>query len=219
VLVIGLLIWILGAIGNGNIDPLGWGLVGNSGLAIYAEIVFGMALGLFLIIQAIRYGVVWTRPLQRLLFRVPGLGPALETLSLARLSWLMHLTMNSGMDLRKALRMSLRGSGNVRYVERAAEIDRTIASGRPIHEAFREARLFPPEFLDAVQVGEDSGRLVESLAVLARQYRERSDLAMFVLTRVAGYGVWLVIATIIILLIFRLAGFYLGALRDAAAPL
>lgn len=219
ILVIGFLIWIMGTIGSGTVDPLGWGLIGNSGLLIYAEIVFGMALAVFLIVQGIRYGLVWTRPVQHVLLRLPGLGPALETLSMARMSWLMHLTLNAGMEIRRAMRMSVRGSGNVRYIERMGDIDRTIASGRPIHEAFQEANVFPPEFLDAVQVGEESGRLVESLAVLSRQYRDRAEVAMVVITRIAGYTVWLTIAVIIVLLIFRLAGFYLGTLRAAGAPL
>ncbi|MCL4190228.1 MAG: type II secretion system F family protein [Thermoguttaceae bacterium] len=219
ILVIGFLIWIMGTIGSGTVDPLGWGLIGNSGLLIYAEIVFGMALAVFLIVQGIRYGLVWTRPVQHVLLRLPGLGPALETLSMARMSWLMHLTLNAGMEIRRAMRMSVRGSGNVRYIERMGDIDRTIASGRPIYEAFQEANVFPPEFLDAVQVGEESGRLVESLAVLSRQYRDRAEVAMVVITRIAGYTVWLTIAVIIVLLIFRLAGFYLGTLRAAGAPL
>jgi len=219
ILVIGFLIWIMGTIGSGTIDPLGWGLIGNRGLLIYTEIVFGMALAVFLIVQGIRYGLVWTRPVQHVLLRLPGLGPALETLSMARMSWLMHLTLNAGMEIRRALRMSVRGSGNVRYIERMGDIDRTIASGRPIHEAFQEAKVFPPEFLDAVQVGEESGRLVESLAVLSRQYRERAEVAMVVITRIAGYAVWLTIALIIVLLIFRLAGFYLGQIQAAGAPL
>ena len=51
--------------------------------------------------------MMWVRPLQRAVMGVPVLGPALQTLALARIAWSMHLTMNAGMEVRKALRLSL----------------------------------------------------------------------------------------------------------------
>ncbi len=38
---------------------------------------------------------------------------------------------------------------------------------------------------------------------------------MAVLTKAAGYGVWFLVAALIITLIFRLAGVYLGNLNQA----
>ena len=53
--------------------------------------------------------------LQRL--RIPVLGPALETLALSRLAWAMYLTMNTGMDVRRAMRLSLASTNHARYIE------------------------------------------------------------------------------------------------------
>jgi type II secretory pathway component PulF len=74
---------------------------------------------------------------------------------------------------------------------------------------------FPPEFIHAVEVGEDSGRLTESLGIVARQYQDESRRALAMLTQFAGYIVWAAVAFLIILLIFRLAGNYIGAINDA----
>ena len=127
----------------------------------------------------------------------------------------MHLTMNAGMDLRKALRLSLRNTGSVRYTDAADKIDATIAAGNSIYEAFYEAGCFPPDFLDSVEVGEHSGRLVESMAHLSRQYQEQARAALATLTMVAGIAVWGLVAILIICLIFRLAFFYIGVINGA----
>jgi type IV pilus assembly protein PilC len=219
VVVIGLLIWILGMIGQSTgttVDILGWGLVGNRGLAIYASGVTLVCVALAGLIFGLGRGLAWTRPLQHLLMRVPQLGKALETLAIARLAWALHLTQNAGMDLRPSLKLALESTGNARYIDAVPAVDRVIARGDTIEEAFRSSGVFPGEFLDAVHVGEQSGRLVESLAVLSRQYHERADAAMRVLTMAAGFAVWMLIAGVIILVIFRIFSSYVGMLNDAA---
>jgi type IV pilus assembly protein PilC len=216
VVVIGLLIWILGMIGKGDTDILGWGLVGNRGLAIYSGAVALIGLSVAGLIFAVGRGLAWTRPIQHLVMRVPQLGKALETLAIARLAWVLHLTQNAGMALRPSLKLALESTGNARYIDAVAAVDKVIARGDTIEEAFRASGVFPQEFLDAVLVGEQSGRLVESLAVLSRQYHQRADAAMRVLTMLAGYAVWVLIAGIIIMVIFRIFLPYINMLNNAA---
>jgi type IV pilus assembly protein PilC len=218
--VVGFLIWIGGVIGqmgggNNPIDFLGFGLVGDRGLVIYLAIVATAAAVVWFLIRAASRGLIWVRPIQRVVLRVPVLGPALRTLGLARLAWAMHLTLNAGMELRKALRLSLRNTGNALYIDAADKIDATIAAGNSIHEAFDNAGCFPPDFLDSVDVGEHSGRLVESMAHLSRQYQEQARAALATLTMAAGICVWALVAILIICLIFRLFSFYFNTLNNA----
>lgn len=217
--VIGLLIWFLGFINQGGgprIDPLGFGLIGERGLAIYlagVAVVAGLIAGT---LWAIRRGVLWTRPIQRLMLRLPVVGPALRTLALGRIAWAMHLTFHTGMDPRRALRLSLQSAGNARFQDDIPKIDERIAAGESVYAAFLHAGHYPNDFLDTLAVAEQSGRLSESLAVLAEQYRQRAQFALTGLTAAAGFCVWAMVAAIIIVLIFRIFGFYLGAIRDAA---
>jgi type II secretory pathway component PulF len=216
--IVGLLIWVTGLIGQMTgvpIDILGFGLVGNRGLAIYLAFVAAVGILLFALIRASVRGLVWTRPIQRGVLRIPVLGPALQTLALARLAWSMDQTMNAGMELRQALQLSLRSTNNAFYTDRIERIDAEIAGGNSIHEAFRAAGGFPADFLDALEVGEHSGQLVESMGLLSRQYQDQARVALATLTTVAGLAVWAVVATLIIALIFRLFMFYLGAINDA----
>jgi len=218
ILVVGFLIWILGFIrklAGTDVDILGLGLVGNTGLAIYIAFLVALGAMLLLVLQAVRRGLIWTRPIQRGVLRLPWLGRALETLALARLAWTLHLTVKVGMDVPAALRLSLQSAGNARFTDQIDPIAADIAAGSSIHEAFLHAGSYPTEFLDGLSVGEQTGKLDESMATLSGQYQERARVALSVLTVLAGLAVWGLVALVIIVLIFRLFGFYLGTIQDA----
>ena len=218
VLIVGLLIWSVGIIGQTRgmtIDPLGLGLTGNRGLAIYAGCVAAAAALIAGLVTAVRRGWFWGGAVQRALFRLPVLGPTLQTIALARLAWAMHLTLGVGMDVRRALKVSLQSARSAVLSGHIPQIDAAIARGDSIYEAFLGTGAYPVEFLDTLAVSEQSGRLAESLALLSRQYQERARAALRTLTMLAGFAVWAVVALLIIAVIFRLAAFYLGTLDEA----
>ena len=76
------------------------------------------------------------------------------------------------------------------------------------------AGCFPADFLDAVAVGEQSGALVESMGRLSRLYQDQARTALAALNVLAGFAVYAAVAMVIIVLIFRLAGFYFRTLND-----
>jgi type IV pilus assembly protein PilC len=209
VVIIGGLIWIMGMIGQG-MDPLGFGLVGNSGLMIYIAFVGTVGVVFFLILQAVRRGLVWTRPIQRVVLRLPVLGRALQTIALARLAWALHLALNTEMDVRRALRLSLNSSGNALFTDQIKVIEAEIGAGNSIYEACLAAGCFPADFLDALAVGEQSGKLVESMGRISRIYQDQARTALTVLNTLAAFAVFALIAAILIFLIFRL--FFIGYL-------
>jgi len=215
--VVGFLIWIMGIIGqrgDNAVDPLGFGLVGNTGLAAYLTFLALIGIALFLVYQAIRRGMIWTAPIQLLLLRIPILGQAFQSVAMARLTWALHLTLEAGMGLRRALGISLRSTRNAHYTRHIRSVDRAIEAGEPVHQAFRDTGAFTPHFIDAVHVGEESGRLVESMAILSRQYREQAEAAFRAMTVLGGFAVWILVAAIIIFFIFRLAFFYINTLNS-----
>src|SRR5205823_7352371 len=104
ILVVGVLIWVLGIVAQRNngqpIDILGFGLIGNRGLFIYMNLVIIATLCVTGLIVAVKRGMLWTRPLQHGVMRLPAIGAALERICLARVAWALHLTLNVEMDLR-----------------------------------------------------------------------------------------------------------------------
>jgi type IV pilus assembly protein PilC len=218
-LVIGILIWVMGIVAQRNngtpIDLLGFGLVGGRGLVIYINFLIAVGLCVTGLVIAVRRGVLWTRPLQRAVYRVPGLGTSLEKLALARLTWALHLLMNVEMDLRKVVPLVLRATGSDYYIRHTGQVVRDVAAGEPIHVAFSLSGAFRSDFIDALQVGEESGQIVESTERLSRRYQEEAEMALQTLTKLAGFAVWAIVAALVTLMIFRLFGFYLNTINDA----
>jgi len=217
VAIVGFLIWIMGVInpsGDHPIDPLGLGLLGTRGLLIYVAFLATVGVLLAVIVQAVRRGLVWTRPIQRAATRLPLLGRALEAVALGRLTWSLHLTLDAGMEIRRAVRLSLRSTRNARFIDTTGPIEAAITSGDPLYETFLRTGVYPNHFLDALQVGEQSGKLVESMGLLSRQYRDQAQNGLNILAVVAGFAVWMIVAGIIIALIFRLFFFYVNTLWD-----
>lgn len=219
VAVVGLVIYVMGflpTMEDGKpLDILGLGLYGGRGLVLYLMIVCAVVGAIAVVIQAIRRGLVWTRPLQLLLVRLPGIGRPIETLALAQFAWTMYVTLEAGMDVLKALPLCLRSTGNARYTDRTTEVLQEIRAGGEITHALADTKAFPRTFLDSVRVGEESGRLPETLALLSEQYQDQAKRAMAALTVVGGFLVWGMVAMLIILMIFRVASVYLGTLNNA----
>ena len=121
ILVIGLYIWVLGMMPpmqNGEpFDILGFGLYGGRGVAIYFTFIGMIVLGGVLLYGASRRGLSGTGGLQKVLLRAPVIGPCLRTLALSRLAWSLHLTLDTGMELSRAIPLSFRSTNNAHYIE------------------------------------------------------------------------------------------------------
>jgi type IV pilus assembly protein PilC len=220
--VIGFLIWFSAVIrrmtGNPT-DLLGVGLTGELGLLVYLIFLAILGAGVFLVYRASVTGQLWATPVQRFVLRIPMLGPAIRTLSIARFAWTLHIALDTAIDVKKALLLSLASTHNIEFTEQGPKIEQVISRGHPIHEALREAKIFPFDLVHTVQVGEESGRLSETLGILARQELESARIAFSVLTKAAGWGVWVLVAAFIIMLIFRMAGVYFGSINQALKQL
>jgi type IV pilus assembly protein PilC len=216
--VIGFLIWISAVIGRTTGSPtdlLGIGLTGEWGLFVYLIFLGLVGTGIFLAYRATITGQLWVAPIQRFVLRLPVLGGALRSLSIARFAWTLHITTTTALDVKQCLLLSLASTHNMEFIDQSPRIERVINRGHPIYEAMMETRLFPSELIHSVQVGEQSGRLDETLAIIARQQLESARTALTLLTRGAGFVIWMLVAGLIIVLIFRLAGVYLGGINQA----
>lgn len=217
--VITLLILILGMIadtrGGDPIDPLGLGLTGTRGALTFLLSVAGLLGGLFL------FYLLATRLLRQkaavdgLLLRVPVLGPCLQALALARFCLALRLTTETGMPITEAVRLSLRATGNEAFIAQTKTMERTLKGGDELAMALARARVFGDEFTSILSVGEESGRISEVLEHQAEYYEEEAARRLKLLAQAAAWGVWLLVAVLIIIAIFRIAGVYLGAI-DAA---
>ncbi len=215
--VVALLIVALGWVGQQTgeeTDILGFGLVGTRGLIRFVTGLGALFVAGLLTYRLLSKGFVAEKVAQGLM-RVPGLGPVLRVTSLSRFAWSLGLALDSGADARQSVKLALFSTQNQFYTRHAEEVDRRLRRGDEIYEALLATDAFPAEFLDAVQVGEQSGKISESLLRLADRYREQAKVVMAGLTFAATVAVWFLVGMLIILLIFRIFFFYLGMLQEA----
>lgn len=216
--VVGLMILIGGVIETAPgkpLDLLGFGLTGMSGLVTYAGLLGAIVIGALLL-----KGYLDRRPYVRAAWiefwtNQPVIGPCLKKISLARIAWGLHLTLNVDMDLRRVAPIVLNISGNRYYAKHGAGVADEIGNGNPLSVAFAKTEVFPREFLDALAVAEESGQLVESMQRLSRQYEEEAESAMTTLSAVLAGFIWAGVATMIVILIFRIFNFYTKTIYDA----
>jgi type II secretory pathway component PulF len=129
----------------------------------------------------------------------------------------MRLTLGSGLAVKPALRASLRASGNAAYESRTAVAVGAVKRGNDLTEILAQTRLFPTEFLNIVATAEEAGRVPEVMEHQAMFYQEEAERRMKVLTALAGWGVYLFVAIVIIFCIFRIYSSYIGLLNKVSS--
>lgn len=206
VFVIAGLILVLGLIGDAKdgqaIDPLGVGLTGPRGAVIFLLIVFGTLTGLIGLYFASKRFMSQKAGVDALLLRLPGVGPCLSALALGRFSLAMRLTLETSLPLAESVRLSLRATDNAAFQSVASRVGKNLRDG--LAAPLAASGVFPAEFCSTVAVAEESGRLPEVMRQQAKLYQELAETRLTVLMRLAGFGVWAVVALFIIIAIFRI---------------
>jgi type II secretory pathway component PulF len=211
ILVVAGLIFLLGVLpaksADGTApDPLGLGLAGATGAMIFLATVVAVI--------AILFGLYWLTTvllrrksaLDRLLLCLPIVGPCLEATALARICLALRLTLDSSLSIAKALRLSLRAADNAAYESVSDDVIDAIKRGDGLAETLTRTGLFPWDFQAILAVGEESGEQPEAMGRQAKHYQELAEHRLKLLTQAASWGVWLLVAGIVIFVIFRIFG-------------
>ncbi len=209
------MIFILGIFGS-TFDPLGFGLTGTTGAIKFLLGWFGtigiLVFAYFVLTRSLRQQVM----VDELILRTPVFGPCMRAMAMTRFCMALRLTMETGMPVARALKLSLRATANSAYEARVDQVGNAIRNGEDLTEALRVTGLFTDDFLDIMATAEESGRTVEVMQRQAKHYEEETGRRLTILTQVASKGIWLMIALIIIFLIFRIFSTYLGLIDTKA---
>ena len=206
-LVIAMMIYLLAVLspsGTQPFDPLGFGYTGVWGAFKFLLHFFGS------IAAVVGIYFLATRSLQRraavqeAILRLPAVGPCLSAIMLWRFCLALRLTMNTGMSILSAARLSLRATGSAASSARANQVREALREGKDLAEALAVTGLFPQNFLDIVANAEEGGRVPEVMRHQAEFYEEEARRRLTILTRSASSAIWLIVAGTLIFLIFRI---------------
>ena len=99
------------------------------------------------------------RGLDWLWLRVPAFGPMLRKVALSRSLRTLATTVNAGVPMLDAIKLSAGVAGNVWYEAAWATVADQVAAGRQINQALDKHPLFPPTLVQMIGSGEATGRL------------------------------------------------------------
>jgi type IV pilus assembly protein PilC len=120
--------------------------------------------------------------IDRLLLKIPVIGPLLQKIAVARFSRTLGTLVSSGVPILDGLSIVSRASGN-RTIETAILNARaSIREGETIAEPLGRSGMFPPMVIQMISVGESTGALDSMLSKIADFYEEEVDVAVGNLT-------------------------------------
>ena len=195
-----------------DIFRLGLSPIGN--LLLFWSVIIGGSVTIWLTIRAAVAGWLGRIPMW-LALHVPLLGSTIKTLSLSRFAWSFGMAIDSGMDAKRAIRLGVRSTQNPFYTAHEDALAESVADGDEFFVAMDRTAAFPPDLLQAVQVGEQTGELTESLQRLSDDYREQSEFSLRRISQVSGFCIFVVVAAILGIAVMLMYANYLGTLHEA----
>lgn len=215
ILVVALLIYLPSVLIPGKeVDLLGFGLVGYDGLMTYTMIISSVAFAILVLWVLAKNG--YFNFMADIGARLPLVGKTFAIFPEARFVQTLSLAIEAGMDAWTAIELSFNSAGTPRFASKASAAKDAILQGQDMHRVLADTGLFQEETLETVELGEDSGRLSETLDKHFKYLKAQVKTSMAKLTYIASGIIWFVVAALLVTIIFRVFSLYVGNIGDAA---
>ena len=135
----------------------------------------GIIAGIFGLQRLLRKSRSARDKFDRLLLKLPIVGPILEKSAVARFGRTLATTFAAGVPLVDALDSVSGASGNIVFEEATKRIKDDVSTGQQLQFAMRNSGIFPAMAIQMVAIGEESGALDEMLDKVATFYEEEVD--------------------------------------------
>jgi len=133
--------------------------------------------------------VMWARTpggrrrLQCLSLKLPLVGRVVTSVILSRVLLVWAWMLRSHVSVLDAIRQTREATSHVVFLKLIDDVEQAVTEGRSISAVLRQSRVVPAPVVSAIAVGEDSGRLGESLEFVGRWMEEEANTAVTALTR------------------------------------
>ncbi|OGG15584.1 hypothetical protein A3D77_02710 [Candidatus Gottesmanbacteria bacterium RIFCSPHIGHO2_02_FULL_39_11] len=172
---------------------------------------WGWLLGIILVLLIVFYGRFSKTRMGRtiitnIILSLPIIGPLIKESILVEITRTLAILIDGGVPILTALQIARDATTNIRYQDAFTEATRQVEKGFPLSDPFLDTDLFPPILSQMVAVGEQTGKLGDSLMKLSVFFESESEVAVKSLTTlieplimvVLGLGVgFLVIAVLL----------------------
>lgn len=134
--------------------------------------------GITAIIMAKKRSPAFAHWIDRVMLKLPLVGPILEKAAIARFCRTLAITFAAGVPLVDALAIVSGATGNVVYNDAAARVREDVAVGHQLQLAMQQTNVFPNMVVQMAAIGEEAGSLDEMLLKVAEAYEEEVNNAV-----------------------------------------
>jgi type IV pilus assembly protein PilC len=201
------LVFVLGMIAPLGVkaDPLGLGLSGPGGAMFI--LVAGVAVALFgvAVYHVMNESDEFKAAVEAFVLPIPWLGGCVRAFALHRFSLGYQITSEAGMRADRSLKSSLKATNNRAYAKTADLAARMAKDGEPISEILAScgAHLFPPDFVEIVRMGEETGQLPEVMKKQAETLAKEAAWKAKLFAQIAGMVVYFLIGLFVLVAAYR----------------
>ena len=195
-----------------DIFLLGLGPIGN--LILFWVLLVAGGFALFVGVKGVANGWFGEAPL-RLALRLPLVGKTIKTMCLSRFAWSFGMAIEAGMDATRSIRLGIRSTQNHFFTVHEESVAKKVGQGNQFYESLEQTSAFPEDLIRAVEVGEITGELTESLERLSEDYKEQTEVALRRISMISGMLIWMFVSACIVFLIFLMYMNYIGMIHDA----
>jgi len=137
--------------------------------------------------------------------KLPIFGELQKKIILVEFTRTLGMLIASGIHILEGLRILKDALGNVLFRNAIADISKKVEKGYPLGDSFAQYAIFPPIVAQMMKVGEETGKLDDTLLKLSRYFQTESENLVKGLTAafepiimvVLGVGVGFIVISVI----------------------
>lgn len=129
--------------------------------------------------------------------KIPGYGNVVRSRFFVQFLETMSNLVGNGLPLLRALELTREATVNLYYKEQLRGVIEEVGDGRAFSRSLKRCGLFPPVLIDIVAVGEQTGKLADSLQRAASRFDKELDNALQRLMALIMPVVLVIMATLI----------------------
>jgi type II secretory pathway component PulF len=139
------------------------------------------------------------------IFKIPLFGELQKKIILVDFTRTLGMLVASGIHILEGLQILKNSLGNVVFRNAITEISKKVEKGYPLGDSFAQYEVFPPIVSQMMKVGEETGKLDETLTKLSKYFQSETETLVKGLTTaiepiimvIMGVGVGFIVISVI----------------------
>lgn len=192
---------------NGTSPPFVTSLMINTSIFIrknYLIIILFTVLLLFLLIYKLKTSQTIQNLIKKIQYKIPIINNIIKLSITIKFSRTFYILNKSGVDIRNAMDISYKIIDNYILNNQIIECKESINRGNSISKSLDSVNIFPSLFLTMIAIGEESGRLDESLSSINKFYEQELENKIEQGMKIFEQVITIVIAVIIGFMVFAM---------------